>query len=527
MWFSDEDRIIWQPPAIVGGLTVLILIIGSIAGCRLFTVDTMYRQLGEVETIQFNDMIKQIDVSQIPIVDLRLAQKQADKKIGEDPALGSRAKLGNGALQNVNGDLIYVFPIEHSSFWTWKKFQTTPGYITVSACNPNDVQYVTSINGEDIENRYLSSSSFSYNLKRHIRNEGYFDVGLTDYTYELDDTGRPYYVVTTYENVTVWDEPEATGVVVDVQTGETAHYTDPPEWIDIVHPESFIENQIDNWGKFVHGLFNWSNKDKIQRTDRTSTVYVDGDCYYFTGMTSVGSDQSCIGFIMVNTSNKHAMISYMSGATEDAAMSSAEGLVSDFGYKATEPLPINVNGIPTYVMALKDNEELIKAYAMVNIENYSIAVKGSTLYETSRAYMQAMVANGNQLVASNEAFQYTYEGAVKRISTVIDNGFTSYYMMLEGKDNIFTASSSLSYELPLTQVGDIVTVSYIDDKNGTIDISAFDNKNISGSTSDDETTAIDSDINNITNVDSNALQKTWEQMTEEERAKMIEDYNNK
>ena len=51
MWFSDEDRIIWQPPAIVGGLTVLILIIGSIAGCRLFTVDTMYRQLGEVETI--------------------------------------------------------------------------------------------------------------------------------------------------------------------------------------------------------------------------------------------------------------------------------------------------------------------------------------------------------------------------------------------------------------------------------------------------------------------------------------------
>ena len=93
----------------------------------------------------------------------------------------------------------------------------------------------------------------------------------------------------------------------------------------------------------------------------TLTVYVDGDCYYFTGMTSVGSDNSCVGFIMVNTRNKKAYMSYMSGATENAAMNSAKDLVSDFGHKATEPLPLKVNGIPTYVMAMKDTKGLIKS----------------------------------------------------------------------------------------------------------------------------------------------------------------------
>lgn len=540
MWLSDfsEGRVVWQPLVIALVLALVIMVIGGIGGTPLFNDQTMRRQLGEVEIIDYDDMIKQIDNSQIPIVDEELAKKQADKKIGEDVALGSRVELDDVAIQEVNGEIIFVAPMEHSGFFKWNTYRSTPGYITVSASNPNKVNYVTEVDGEKIEIFYQESAFFGNNLTRHIRNQGYRTVGLTEYTFELDDTGRPYWVVTTYENKTWWGSSEATGVVVvDAQSGTTNWYAwnDVPDWVDIVQPKEFIENQINNWGELVNGVWNFANEDKIKKTDLTLTVYVDGDCYYFTGMTSVGSDESCVGFIMVNTRNKKAIMSYMSGATEGAAMKSAEGLVSDFGYTSTEPLPLNVNGIPTYVMALKDAEGLIKSYAMVNIQNYSIAVKGNSLAETERAYMQAITRSGSShVVGTDEAYGYSYEGVVTRISSVVQDGSTYYYLVVEGEaEKIFTASYLVSDELAVTRDGDTVKISYIDDKNGTVSIVSFDNVAFATPVSEEQqkrdelnqgTSALDSEYNQIIQVNPELTQETWNSMTEEEKAKLLDEY---
>lgn len=541
IWASNnkKNRSKWKPINVVADIIIAILIVGCIAGSTLFNANTMHQQLGNVEIIEYTDMIKQIDNSQIPIVDDELAKKQADKKIGEDIALGSRIDLGNVNIQEVNGEIVYVVPLEHSGVFKWKAYRTTPGYITVSASNPNKVNYVTELDGKKIEIRYQESAYFGNDLKRYIRNHGYRTVGLTEYTFELNDGGRPYWVVTTYENRTIWGNPEANGVViVDAQTGEIEWHSlnDVPEWVDIIQPKDFVEDQIDNWGKLVHGVFNWSNEDKIKKTDLTLTAYVDGDCYYFTGMTSVGSDDSCVGFIMVNTRNKKATISYMSGATENAAMKSAEGLVSDFGYSSTEPLPLNVNGIPTYVMALKDKEGLIKSYAMINIKNYSIAAKGTSLPETSRAYMQAVTKSGsNQIISSDEAYGYTCEGIVERISSVVEDGSTCYYIVVEGEESkIFTASYLISDELSITRDGDKVIISYIDDKNGTVDITKFDNIAFSTPVSeeqqkrnelDESVSTLESDNNQIIEVNPHISEEKWNNLTEEEKAKMLKEFS--
>lgn len=227
-------------------------------------------------------------------------------------------------------------------------------------------------------------------------------------------------------------------------------------------------------------------------------------------------------------------MSYMSGATETAAMKSAEGLVSDFGYKSTEPLPINVNGIPTYVMALKDDEGLIKSYAMVNIENYSITSKGTTLEETKRTYMQKVAQESSTYAFSDEAYGYTFEGKVERISAVVENGSTQYYMTLEGKvDKIFTASYTVSNELAITREGDTVKVEYVDDQNGTISIISFDNIAFAETVSekqeardemDEGTSALDSEYAQIIEVNPELNEETWESLTDEEKAKLIEEF---
>lgn len=539
MWASDDWA--YSGKSLAAVLVVAIVAFGGveIASMTCFwNDDAKYRQLGEVEVVEYDEMIQQIDLSQIPIVDQELAQKQADKKIGEDVALGSRIDLGEANIQEVNGEVIYVAPLEHSGFFKWNKHRTTPGYITVSASNENKVNYVTELNGEKIELLYQTSAFFSHNLKRYIRNNGYRTVGLTEYTFEIDETGQPYWVVTTYENRTVWSSPEATGVVVvDAQTGEINWYAvkDVPDWVDIVQPEDFVENQINNWGKLVHGWWNVSDTDKIKQTELTRKVYANGDCYYFTGMTSVGNDESCVGFIMVNTRNKKAMMAYMSGATEKAAMSSAEELVANFGYTATEPYPSLVNGVPTYILTFKGDEGLIKAYGMVNIQNYTITVKGNNLLEANRTYMQAMANSGTNYVAGSiEAYCYILEGIVERISSATQDGSSYYYIIMQGEnEKIFTASYSISNELPLTRDGDKVVISYVDDKNGTVDILSFDNVAFATPISDDQqkrneldegSSALDSDYNKIIQVDPNMSEEKWNSMTEEEKAKMLQQF---
>jgi len=537
LWFIKKyDGGALIPVGIVFAVCALILLGGLFLGSSLFNAESMYEQLGEVEEIKYQDMIVQIDTSQIPVVDENLAEKQADKKIGEDIALGSRIDLGDAEIQAVNGEIMWVAPLEHSGFFKWKDNQSTPGYIKVSASNPNKVEYVTEIDEEYIEINYQPSAYLGNDLKRYVRSQGFRTVGLTDFTFELDDTGRPFWVITTYKNRTLWGNGEATGVVIlDAQDGETEWYSveEPPDWVDIIQPKDFVENQINNWGKLIHGVFNWSNKDKIRKTNLTLTVYMEGQCYYFTGMTSVGADNSCVGFILVNTRDKRAYMSYISGATEEAAMSSAEGLVSDFGYNSNEPLPINVNGIPTYVMALKDDEGLIKSYAMVNIENYSIASKGATLEETKRAYMQKVAQESASYAFSDEAYGYTFEGKVERIAAVVENGSTQYYMTLEGETNkIFTASYTVSNELAITREGDTVKVEYVDDQNGAISIVSFDNIAFAETVSEEQkardemdegTSALDSKYAQIIEVNPEMNEDIWNSLTDEEKAKLIDE----
>ena len=74
---------------------------------------------------------------------------------------------------------------------------------------------------------------------------------MTDYSFELDDDGVPYWVITTYKNRWLFSLPEASGVaIVNATTGETNYYDIDhlPEWVDRVQPEEFIMQQIQNQG---------------------------------------------------------------------------------------------------------------------------------------------------------------------------------------------------------------------------------------------------------------------------------------
>lgn len=526
----------------VGGVATLIffgvMIIGAVVGSALFNSGEMYNQIGTIDKKSFKDDVVEIDTSQIPIVDIDLADKLADKKLGDEVALGSKVEVGEFTnKQQVNGKLVYVAPLNHRSFFKWNANKSgTPGYVVVSATNMNDVKLIKEVNGKALKIKYSESAFFSDNLKRNIRNKGFRNIGLTEFSFELDEEGNPYWVVTTYKNTTLWGNKEATGVVIcDPETGECKWYSvkDTPEWVDIIQPEEFIKAQIKHYGKYVHGVFNFSDEDKLSMTEHMTTVYNEGDCYYYTGMSSVGKDNGTVGFIMVDTRDKSVKFYKMVGATEEAAMKSAEGKVQNMGYTATEPIPLNISGIPTYFCTLKDNEGLVKQFAMLNIEDYSIVAVGNSIAETKRSYMNAMNNVGIKFdFGDGEAYGYTKEGTVTRIGNNIENGETYYYFILDNDTSkLYLASYAVSEELPITREGDKVKISYVDESNGAINIASFDNLNFSQIISDkqeeyneekEDKNLVNNPDNNITSVDPEKDQEKWDSLTDEEKAKLLE-----
>ncbi|MEI7595518.1 MAG: hypothetical protein WCK02_07215 [Bacteroidota bacterium] len=461
-----------------------IIVLPAVTSWPIFHSDKYRDLIGKVESgDELSKHIPPISIEKIRVVDESLAKLLGDKVLGAQPALGSQIVLGTFNIQKVKDELFWVAPLLHSGFFKWQKnSEGTNGYVMVSATNERDVRLVQKVNGEDIRIKYQSEAYFLSNLERYLYFKGYCTVGLTDYSFEINDEGRPYWVVTKYEKSIGFNGDNATGVVVvDVKTGEIKEYAikDAPLWIDRIQPNQFVESQLNDWGQYVKGFWNFSNENKLQITEGVTLVYGENNkSYWYTGLTSVGADEATVGFVLVDTRTKQAVWYKQSGATEFAAQNSAIGKVQEKGYSSSLPIPYNINNIPTYVMTLKDKGGLVKMFAMVAIEDYTIVGVGNTLRETLMSFKNAYNMAGNKLNVKNQTQKVSLSSVITRINSDSKNGNSYYYFTLKDKNNIFIGSSQISSELPITNIGDSVIITFDNDVQEVIDISSFNNVNV-------------------------------------------------
>jgi hypothetical protein len=464
-----------RPFLIVAAAPWAVLILMGIYSSALFHVNAYKNQMPEPEARTFSADVQPIDVNQLPVVDSELATLLADKKLGEKPALGSQVTLGEPTIQKVAGKLVWVVPLEHSGFFKWlSRTEGTPGYIIVSATNPRDVTYA-----ESFLIKYQPNAYFFDNLLRRARLSGGFFKGITDYSFEINDEGVPFWVITTYKNLVGYRLPEADGVfIINAATGESARYgiDNIPDWVDRVQPSDYIMTQLDNRGNYINGLFNFSNRDKYQTSEGSAIVYNNDRCYLYTGLTSIGTDESTIGFVLVDMVNKTPYLYQISGATEYAAQTSAEGKVQHLGYQASFPLITNVDGQAAYFMPLKDAARLIKQYAFVSVSDYTSVGTGENISDAISNFRSVLNYTGGGSSIGTGGETVTVTGTIDRISSEITGGNTVYYIILtERPDRIFTAVADLTPELALSKEGDSISVSYVKTDRPVIDLMSYDN----------------------------------------------------
>ena len=466
----------------VGFLFFAILPIGSAA---IFRANDYRNLIGQVEEKTFSNDISPIDPSRMVLIDYEVAAKLGDKRlVSTDAALGSVVDIGKYTHQKVGKDLYYVAPLDHSGFWKWNRSKEgTPGYIIVNAHNQKDVRLVKEINGKPVRLKYQMGGCFGDYLPRHIYRNGYRTIGQFEYEFELDDNGYPYYVVPLFDKKVGYGGKNIEKIlVVDPQTGKIDEYTSEtlPAWVDRAEPKEIISNQFNKWGKWVHGWPNWAHKDQIQLSQGTQIVYGDdGKCYLFSGVTSVGSDDASIGFILADSRTKHITFYHSGGAIESAAQASAQGRVQEKEYIASWPRPYNINGVWTYVMALKDKEGLIKSIALVSYTNYEVVGIGDNIMDAIRNYKAALNSKGDLAVPLEDNTRSGLSGKIVRMGMDTKEGQYYYYFVFDSLPNtLFVATSVLSNEVPVTKVGDKLKITYTAGNEGEIFIETFDNLNL-------------------------------------------------
>ncbi len=461
----------------LSGLLVAFVVVMSILGSEFINAAKYRNQIVISETTDFSSSFDKISLAKIPVVDRDTAIQLGDKQIGKVQGLGSQFNIDPAyTLVSTQDEILRVSPLEYQGLIKWFQNRDTgvPNFVRINVNDASDVDLVSLEQGM----KYVPSAYFDQDLLRHVR-FAYRTEILQDFSFEIDDEGNPYYVISVVEpEIGLFGGLDAVGViVVDPITGDMEKYSvdDVPDWVDRVQPTELAWYQIDNWGYYIRGFWNtiFGQKDMIQTTDGYNYVSIDGYTYVFSGLTSVGADQSIVGFTLINLHTKEAMFYRIGGADETSAMSSAQGQVQDLGYRATFPVLLNVEGQPTYFISLKDQEGLVKLYSFVAVTDYSLVGVGQTVVAAQIAYIEKLTEKG--IIDGGSSQMKTIEAKVVSIDTAIVDGNSNYYLRLEGLDKLFIAPIRIDAELPITAIGDLVSVTYLDNESASLVINAFDN----------------------------------------------------
>lgn len=455
--FSDDESLVAY--AIGWGLFIVVCLSWACIAffsSRMFNSDK-YANLIEVKEESLENLPEVRDIKKLALMDTSSAKMLGDRTMGTLTELVSQYDVSNTYYTiEINGEMFKIAPLEYSGFWKYKrnKYNGIPGYVKVNPIT-SEAELVSLDEGFKVS----PSSFFGNDLNRTLRNQ-YPGFIFQDKSFQVDDEGNVFWVAPVKEKA-IGANTVKGAVILNAVDGSSQYYKldEIPEWVDLIFSGEEISSLYKDFGTLQNGYWN-SLTSKIGgkvTTDDYGYLLKAGDICIYTGITSVASDESNLGFIIANTRNGEYEYYSIPGAEEYSAMSAAEGQVQQFGYKASFPSLVNINGEPTYVMVLKDAAGLVKMYAMVNIKNYTIVSTEDTLSKVLSSYNKALVNNGKSADIMTENLQDT-TFIISDIQFVVTGGETIVYIKDENK--IYKQDFSANESLISLEVGDKVTVSY-------------------------------------------------------------------
>ncbi|MGG0719565.1 hypothetical protein ABE096_18555 [Robertmurraya massiliosenegalensis] len=451
-----------------------VLFLGSLVVGAMFLSAFLFNADDKYEVAKMNEKteIETFDETETPAsVPPKFARNKMKKAFGQVPDT-SYYELGNLQIQKVNGDYVYIAPVEFSGFFKWFNGDTTPGYFTISATDSSDNPKFMKA-----EMEYTPSSYFHKNLERHIRMKYPNYIFYGDVQLEIDDEGKPFYIRSYGQFISARNGFDVQGIVmVDPKTGQTNNYplAEIPDFIDgSVSPE-VVSLQNSYYGNYIHGFWNskFGKRDVKLPSDEGTEANVspifdeNGDMYYFTDFTSPkeGVD-SMLGYSLTNSRTGEA--TYYTGDLEQSYMDS-QGALQIIEKKFIEkkwngemPVLYNFYGEASWLTPVLDSNGFLQNYFIVSAANPEISVYANTPNEALRLYKTALQRGGGTVDGTSKAEEKQVSGTVVRVYKEKVGDFTTITFLLDNKKSYVISSESSPLSIYL-QEGDTVNVRYLD-----------------------------------------------------------------
>ncbi|MBS7344776.1 MAG: hypothetical protein KIG60_03785 [Caryophanon sp.] len=450
-----------------GGLFVAsLVVVGYLFSAAVFNADEKFESAQMQEEVE----IEPFDETKTPAsVPPQFAENKMKKAFSQVPNT-SYYELGNLQIQKVNGDYVYVAPVEFSGFFKWWNGKTTPGYFMLSATDSSaNPKFVKS------EMTYVPSAYLNKDLARYMRLAYPTLIFNGEPQLEVDEDGKPYYIRTYGEFISARDGFDVRGMImVDAATGETSKFSldEVPAFIDgAVSPEA-VSLQNSYYGNYPHGYWNsWFGKKDVKLPSdegteaNVSPIFNEqGDMYYFTDFTSPkeGVD-SMLGYALTNARTGEA--TYYTGNAEEAYMDSRGALnivERQFVEKEWEgemPILYNFYGEASWLTAVLDANGFLQNYFIVSAANPEISAYAATPNEALRLYRTALSRGGGTVNGTSNAEEATATGIVSRVYKERSGDFTIVSFLLEDGTNYLVSSETVPLAIYLQQ-GDEVTMTY-------------------------------------------------------------------
>ncbi len=481
---------------------VAVMLVGWLVGAQLFRAKT-YSELMTVNESSFIEDFSDINYDEVPRLDKQTSKFLADQQLGSlDEFKSQFVVTANSTQINYKGSPVRVAYLEYANVFRWinNTKNGLPAYMLIDLVSQK-VQVVNCVDqfGEGI--KYSPTELFNEKLIRHLRFQ--YPTALLDTpNFEIDDSAHPYWITPVLDKtIGLFGGTDVKGVIItDALTGKSDYYdietvrTDRElNWIDVVYSESLVVEQYNYHGKLSNGFWNSIifQNDVNVASSGSGNIALNDDVWIYTGVTSEDSTTSNFGFVLCNQRTKETRYYKNGGATEYSAMESAQDAVQNYGYHATFPILLDIEGQPAYFMSFYGDNYTIKGYALVNLADKTIVGRGVYDEETSdikalnaavENYINALKdkgivgsdANADDYKADENGAgvvddatqpdntQQTAEstqitGAVTDIKTSVNDGNTYYYIQLDGGAYYYIAVTDCMQVL-LINSGDTVTV---------------------------------------------------------------------
>ena len=447
------------------GVPIVVLVFGTVFSSVVLNA-TAYSEVITVEERDFDaDMPQTKEITNIALMDTNSARMLGDRKLGALSSVVSQYVVSDDYTQiNYKGKPIKITHLEYDGFFKWigNRSNGIPGYIMVDTLG-NTAEYYEVQGGI----RYAQSGYFEDDLMRKVRFEyptKIFD--LQDVSFEVDEEGNPYYCISCYTpRVGLFGACDVEELIIfNPLDGSSTLYAveDVPQWVDVVFDGDLACQKYDWQGIYAGGFVNSiiGNVGCKQTTDDFGYLMFDDDVWYFTGVTSVTSDASNIGFILSNARTGEYRFYPVIGAEEHSAMHAAEGEVQEKEYVASFPSLVNLSGVPTYIMVLKDNNGLVKLYALVNVRQYTMVATGETQQDAVAAYLKMLAQSGVDVQGAIDAKQT--EITVQSVQFLSLQGITYAYVTAQDGAVYRVEFNEHNEQIVLVNPGDKVKLTYAD-----------------------------------------------------------------